>query len=82
MFLAWVTEIAKTFAFALVTSLIFLLVRAVLPAGKGKATGFSRLRTDAYSLIIVGFFQIVLAVLLSRIDIIYVGGQMHVSLLR
>jgi hypothetical protein len=82
MFFDWAIEIAKTFAFALVTTLIFLFVRRILSSEEKETTRFSRLRADAYLLVVVGFFQIVLAVLLSRLDIVYVGGQMHVTLMR
>lgn len=82
MFFDWAIEIAKTFTFALVTTLIFLFVRKILSPDDEKTSRFARLRADAYSLMVVGLFQIVLAVLLSRLDIVYAGGQMHVTLMR
>jgi hypothetical protein len=83
MVLAWMSEIAKTLGYAVVTSLIFVFVRTMLPyINTHKATGVAVLRATGYPLMLVGFFTIVLGVLLSRFDMVYEGGRLHVSLLR
>ena len=82
MFLAWVIEIAKTFTFALGTSVLFLFFRALILAVNQKPTGISFLRANVYSLMLAGVSQVLLAVLLSRVDIIYYGGWMHLALIR
>lgn len=81
MFLAWVIEIAKTFTFALGTSVLFLFFRAAMLTLNKKETGISVLRANVYSLVLAGVCQIMLAVLLSSVDIIYYGGQMHLALI-
>jgi hypothetical protein len=82
MFLAWVFEIAKTLGYALLMSLIFVFVRDVLPyLNTSKATGFAVLRAEGMSLMLVGFFTIVLGFLLSRIHLVVDGGRPHFTLL-
>jgi cbb3-type cytochrome oxidase subunit 3 len=81
MFLAWVIEIAKTFAFALGTSVLFLCFRALMLSANQKGTGISVLRANIYSLMLAALLQILLAVLLSQVDIMYYGGGMHLALI-
>jgi len=62
-------EIVKTFSYALLASLIFVFVRTALPyVNTSKATGFGALQAEGYSLMLVGFFVIVLGFALSRIN--------------
>jgi hypothetical protein len=83
MILGWIFEIAKTLGYALVTSLIFVFVRTTLPfLPHQKAVGIAVFRAAGYPLMLVGFFTIVLGALLSRFDMIYEGGRLHVTLLR
>lgn len=81
MFFAWVIEIAKTFTFALCTSVLFLFFRALILTANQKETGISLLRANLYSLALSAFCQIVLAVVVSRVDIIYYGGRAHLALI-
>jgi len=81
MFLAWTIEIAKTLAYALITSLIFVFIRTMLPyLNSHKATGIAVLRAEGYSLILVGFFTIILGILLSRVDLVSDGRRLHLTL--
>jgi hypothetical protein len=81
MFLAWTIEIAKTLAYALATSLIFVFIRTTLPyLPHQKAVGLAVFRAAGYPLMLVGFFTIVLGVLLARVDLIGDGGRIHFTL--
>ena len=82
MVLAWTLEIAKTLGYALLTSLVFAFVRSVLPyVNSHKATGIAVFRAEGYSLMLVGFFTIVLGLLLSRLNIVMDdGGRLHFTL--
>jgi len=81
MFLAWTIEIAKTLAYALITSLIFVFIRTMLPyLNSHKATGIAVLRAEGYSLVLVGFFTIILGILLSRVDLVSDGRRLHLTL--
>ena len=83
MVLAWIFEIAKTFGYALLMSLIFVFVRAVLPyINTNKASGIAVFRAEGVPLILVGFFTIVLGLLLTRVNMVMDGGRLHVTLLR
>lgn len=73
----WIIEIAKTLAYALLTSLVFVFVRAMLPINGSKATAFVLVRVQGYSLMLVGFFTIVLGVLLSQLDLVVTDGRGH-----
>jgi uncharacterized integral membrane protein len=81
MVLAWIFEIAKTLAYALVTSLLFVFIRAILPhINTSKATGVAVLRAFGFPLMLVGFFTIVFGALLSRIDLVGGPGRIHFTL--
>lgn len=83
MVLAWIFEIAKTLGYALVTSVIFVFVRRILfNVNNSKATAMAVLRPDGYSLMLVGFFTIVLGLLLSRLDLVNDSGRLHFTILR
>jgi hypothetical protein len=81
MILGWIFEIAKTLGYAVVTSLIFVFVRTMLPyLPHQKAVGIAVFRAAGYPLMLVGFFTIVLGVLLSRVDLISDAGRIHFTL--
>lgn len=83
MVLAWIFEIAKTFGYSLLMSLIFVFVPTVLPyINTNKATGIAILRAEHVPLIPVGFFTIMLGLLLTRINTLMDGGRLHITLLR
>ena len=77
-----VLEITKTLGYALLMRFIFVFVRSVLPCVNGhKATGIAVFRAEGYSLMLVGFFTIVLGLLLSRLNIVMDdGGRLHFTL--
>ena len=76
-------EMVKTFNYALLASLIFVFVREVLPyVNSHKAAGIGVLRAEGYSPMLVGFFVFALGVLLSRFNMVYDGGRLHIILMR
>jgi len=78
-----ISENAKTLGYAVLTSILFVFVRTVVRyINAHKATGVARLRAGGYSLMLVGFFTIMLGFLLSRLDMVYSGGRVNVTLLR
>ncbi len=71
--------IIKAFGFALVTTLLLIAVD-MIPFGNSKATGISVFRARGVFLMYVGIFQVILGLLLSRIEMVSDGGRMHFTL--
>jgi len=69
MFPSWVSEIAQTLGYALFSSLIFVIFRVMMLARHSKATGFFFIREQGCSIAIIGFFTLMLGLLLSRLDL-------------
>ena len=70
--MATVFELIKLFAFALVVTLVFVIGRELLSAlGTNQhATGFAVIRAEGYSVMIVGFFVIVLGFVITRMNLV------------
>jgi hypothetical protein len=84
MFLAWILEIAKTLGYALLMTVIFVVVRTTLLlwGTNAKAVGIAVIRAYGVPVMLVGFFTIVLGFVLARIDLVSDGGRLHVTFLR
>ena len=81
--MATVLELIKLFAFALVVTMVFVIGRELLSAwGTNQhATGWAVIRGEGYSIMIVGFFTIVLGFVLTRLNLVAgPDGRPHFTL--
>jgi len=82
--MAWIISIGKALFFATASALfVFVVAMVPLPGDNSKATGLTLLlRTRGELLVLSGFFQIVLGLILLRIDVFIDCGRLHFTLLR
>jgi len=80
--MSWILEITKLLGFSLFGSLMYLVVRVILPGiNTSKATAWVVVRIQGYDLMIIGFFTIVLGFVLTRTDLIAgPDGRPHFTL--
>ena len=70
--MATILELAKLFGYALLMTMIFVIGREIISAwGTNQhATGFAVIRAEGYSVMLIGFFTIVLGFVLTRINLV------------
>ena len=74
-------EIIKLFGCALLACVVYVALSVTVSSGGAKAVAFSLIRAQGSSLMVIGFFTIVLGFVLSRLDLISdVGGRPHFTL--
>jgi hypothetical protein len=84
MSMAWVVLLVKALFFATSMTLLVLALGLIpVPGDNSKAfgmVGFLRMRGEL--LLVAGFFQVVIGLLLLRVNVFVDGGKLHVTLLQ
>lgn len=80
--MATVLELAKLLGYAFLSSVMFMLIRNfTFNVNTHHATGFGVIRAEGYSVMIIGFFMIVLGFILTRINLVAgPDGRPHFTL--